>query len=146
MYALEYAGSNRVELEKVLEHYKDSNLKYRAACFLIENMPKYYSYKGWLLDTLRYWKATTDSFGNIKNKEVVKWEKYPLSTMDKVYDVHVITADYLIRNIEQAFDVWNKRSWNKNLSFEVSCTRCARTIEPLGPNIIAFFAFSPFPL
>lgn len=121
MYTLEYAGSNRVELEKVLEHYKDSNLKYRAACFLIENMPKYYSYKGWLLDTLRYWKATTDSFGSINNKEVVKWEKYPLSTMDKVYDVHVITADYLIRNIEQAFEVWNKRSWNKNLSFEDFC-------------------------
>lgn len=121
MYALEHAGTNRVELEKVLEYYKDSNLKYRAACFLIENMPKYYSYEGWLLDTLRYWKATTDSFGNINNKAVVKWEKYSPSIMDRIYDVHVITADYLIHNIEQAFEVWYKRSWNKNLSFEEFC-------------------------
>lgn len=121
MYALECAGTNRMELEKVLEHYQDSNLKYRAACFLIENMPKNYSYKGWLLDTLRYWKATTDSFGNINKKEVEKWNKYPLSTMDKVYDVNVITADYLIHNIDKAFDSWNKRPWNKNLSFEDFC-------------------------
>ena len=37
--ALELAGSNRGELEKVLIHYKDSGEKYKAACFLIENMP-----------------------------------------------------------------------------------------------------------
>ena len=37
-YALEFAGKNRIELEKVLEHYKSDSLKYRAACFLIKNM------------------------------------------------------------------------------------------------------------
>ena len=42
--ALEQAGTNRAELEKVLRHYRDDTLKYRAACFLIENMP-YHSYK-----------------------------------------------------------------------------------------------------
>lgn len=30
-YALEFAGENRGELEKVLEHYKDSGLKQDAA-------------------------------------------------------------------------------------------------------------------
>lgn len=119
--ALELAESNRGELEKVLLHYKDSGQKYDAACFLIENMPKCYSYKGWLIDTLRYWKATTDSFGNIDNKQVVKWEKYPASMMNKEYDIHVITADYLIRNIDQAFEAWKKRPWNKNLSFDDFC-------------------------
>ena len=118
---LDLAGNNRSELEKVLIHYKDSGEKYDAACFLIENMSKCYSYKGWLLDTLRYWKSTTDSFGNIDNKQVVKWEKYPASMMDKEYDIHVITADYLIRNIDQAFEVWKKRPWNKNLSFDEFC-------------------------
>ena len=51
-YALEFAGKNRTELEKVLEHYKGDAMKYRAACFLIENMPRWYSYDGWQLDTL----------------------------------------------------------------------------------------------
>lgn len=119
--ALELAGGNRGELEKVLEHYKDSGEKYNAACFLIENMPKCYSYKGWLLDTLRYWKATTDSFGVIDQKQVEKWGKYSASMMDKEYDIHVITADYLIRNIDQAFEAWKKRPWNKNLSFDDFC-------------------------
>lgn len=36
--ALEYAGDNRKELEKVLEHYRGDEMKYRAARFLIENM------------------------------------------------------------------------------------------------------------
>ena len=39
-YALEFAGENRGELEKVLEHYNDSGLKQDAARFLIENMPR----------------------------------------------------------------------------------------------------------
>ena len=42
-YALEFAGENRRELEKVLEYYSDDSLKFRAACFLIENMPRWYA-------------------------------------------------------------------------------------------------------
>ena len=38
-YALECAATNKGELEKVLEYYKDEPEKYKAACFLIENMP-----------------------------------------------------------------------------------------------------------
>lgn len=41
--ALLQSGSNRPELEKVLSHYKDDPMKYRAACFLIEHMPSKYS-------------------------------------------------------------------------------------------------------
>lgn len=32
------SGNNRPELEKVLRHYEDDGQKYRAACFLIENI------------------------------------------------------------------------------------------------------------
>lgn len=49
---LVFAGSNRAELEKVLEHYKDAPLKLQAAIYLIENMPLYYTYKGNDLDSL----------------------------------------------------------------------------------------------
>ena len=34
-FALRYAGENRVELEKVLDHYRNDSLKYRAVVFLI---------------------------------------------------------------------------------------------------------------
>lgn len=51
--ALSQAGENRVELEKVLYRYQSNpsdSLKYRAARFLIENMPSYTYYKGKLLE------------------------------------------------------------------------------------------------
>ncbi len=42
--ALQCAGQNRQELEKVLEYYQNDSLKYRTACFLIENMSRHFSY------------------------------------------------------------------------------------------------------
>ena len=46
--ALEQAGSNREEMEKVLAHFKDDpdTLKYSAAVFLVENMPYHYTQDG----------------------------------------------------------------------------------------------------
>lgn len=46
---MELAGENRPELEAVLQHYstdKADSLKYRAARFLIENLPLHYGYAG----------------------------------------------------------------------------------------------------
>jgi hypothetical protein len=43
--ALKLAGDNRSELETVLNHYKHNpadSLKYKATCFLIENMPVHF--------------------------------------------------------------------------------------------------------
>ncbi len=44
-YALDFAGTNRTELESVLEHYKDDPEKLAAAKFLIENMPAHISHR-----------------------------------------------------------------------------------------------------
>lgn len=41
--ALELAKDSKLKLEKVLLHYKGESLKLKAAIFLIENMPQYYS-------------------------------------------------------------------------------------------------------
>lgn len=60
-----YSKGNRTELEKVLYYYQQDatdSLKYKAACFLIENMPyhsythgeqleKYKKYYAWLKDS-----------------------------------------------------------------------------------------------
>lgn len=47
--ALERAGENRIELERVLRHYSEEDkdsLKWEAARFLIENMPGHLSIGG----------------------------------------------------------------------------------------------------
>lgn len=42
-HILALAGNNRYELEKLLEYYKENDLKYKAACYLIENLEDKYS-------------------------------------------------------------------------------------------------------
>jgi hypothetical protein len=126
--ALQFAGSNRPELEKVLKYYSSPNdsLKYQAAVFLIKNMPYYYSYKSEklklyqkeLYPTAIKKKCTGDEafqmlvkkYGHLDSKE-----------FQIVYDAHVITADYLIRNIEHAFKVWHEKTWGKHVSFDDFC-------------------------
>ena len=46
--SLDFSDSNRPELEKVIEYFKDdpNPLKYKAAQFLIKNMPYHISYYG----------------------------------------------------------------------------------------------------
>ena len=42
-HTLSMAGLNKSELEKVLVHYQNDELKYRAACFLIANMDVHFN-------------------------------------------------------------------------------------------------------
>lgn len=51
-HALDAAGKNRQELEKVLAHYKDDSLKLNAAQFLINNMQYYYYFESKKCDFL----------------------------------------------------------------------------------------------
>lgn len=115
--ALNFAGDNRKELEKVLEHYKNEPEKLEAARFLIRNMPHWYSYEGWQLDSVKQVLAS----GNISKEATEQWRHTSFYSLPKVYDSHIITAGYLIENIDMAFDVWKKYPWNKTLGFDDFC-------------------------
>ena len=122
--ALEFASKNRGELEKVLEHYKDDSQKLEAAKFLIRNMPHWYSYEGAPLDSLKNILATAyknPKVGDMSEIGGSQWRYYPFESLPKVYDAQVIKADYLIDNIDKAFDDWKRYPWNKHLSFEDFC-------------------------
>lgn len=119
-YALEFAGENRRELEKVLEYYSNDSLKYRAACFLIENMPRWYAYDGWQLDTLEVL-MRKDREGNLSKEDKMRWNGFDYHTLNKIYDSKVITSEYLIENIDLAFQEWKNRPWNRTLSFDDFC-------------------------
>lgn len=134
-HALRFAGDNRIELEKVLWHYSEDSLKYKAACFLIENMPYYYSYKNERIDQYQkeYYRLAEENNGSGDRAIQILQQKYGFLNPDeyeKVYDAHVITADYLIDNIEWAFRVWKEKAWNQNLRFEDFC----ETILPYRVN------------
>ena len=123
-WALKQAGKNRAELEKVLEHYSANpadSLKLKAAQFLIENMPYHYTSAHALLDSFRVHIAShTPGATTIPNFE----KRFgPLSAIkhQPVSDIHVMTADYLISNIDFSFYLWQKAPWGKHVSFKHFC-------------------------
>ena len=129
-YALEFAGKNRTELEKVLVHYAEEPEKLAAARFLIENMPYHYGYSSWQLDSIK--QVFTEAIQRksislldnrlvLEEKVVQRWKPFAHMKGPKIYDAHIITADFLIENIDLSFNVWKKYPWNKHLSFEDFC-------------------------
>lgn len=122
--ALDFAGSNRSELEIVLAHYKNdiNPLKLRAAEFLIENMPYYYYQKDKMIDSLKTIKfQNKDQRTRVQDDIVDKWKHVSYTSVPKVYDAHIITAELLIKNIDFSFRVWESSKWNKHYSFEEFC-------------------------
>jgi len=121
--ALDFAGDNRGELEKVLMHYKNDPLKYKAACFLIENMPQHYSYVIPYYDKWKKLKIKAVLGKNFSKKDSLKAQTMTkeLKNLKIMYDSKIITADYLIKNIDFSFKIWNERSWKNLYSFDEFC-------------------------
>ena len=126
-FALERAGENRRELEQVLEHYKNDSLKYRAACFLIKNMPGHYSYCGKITNT--YNKQIDSIILQTQKEGRYHDTPYLANRIDRISKIHentsfpiqedirIITADFLIQNIEQAFHLWEDAPWSRHFKF-----------------------------
>lgn len=126
--ALSMAGENRSELEKVLAYYENDLLKYRAAVFLIENMPYHYSYKDTAYINAYYneldsvFTITQNAENELKDSLFKKVkEKYPGDGLIRVSDVTIITSAFLIDNIERAFTHWQTEPWAAHLGFEEFC-------------------------
>ncbi|MDD4051109.1 MAG: transglutaminase-like domain-containing protein [candidate division Zixibacteria bacterium] len=128
--ALDSAGTNRGELEKVLAHYAASGdtLKFMAAYFLIGNMEGHsyvtYSLKDTTdnvvpFDPLVYptYEGLTASFDTLEKKYgVLDYKKKDVND-----DLRTITADLLIMHIDYAFRAWKEKPWAKHLTFDQFC-------------------------
>lgn len=124
---LDSAGSNRTELEAVLNHYRnvDNNpQKLRAAEFLIENMPAHYSYAG--TQIYEYYDYAARILAN-KSLSPEQQRDNLLSITDLKYrdlpshtvpDAQIIKADYLIKNIDTSYDGWVNNDWASQLTFD----------------------------
>lgn len=126
-YVFKLAGKNASELEKVLEHYKNDKdpLKLRAAKYLILNMPGHCSYTGESL--VHYYNDAYKiifSDSNTLDEQVSRLNdlmRKNIMGFKKVEDCSIITAKYLINNIDDAFNDWRNGSYAKNISFEEFC-------------------------
>lgn len=119
---LEYAGDNRIELLKVLDHYRKENdsLKLKAAIFLIQNMPQHYTLTG---PTIQAYAERIYNFnGTIDTHIANEWWKglkEASPQFDAVYDIKTLKSDFLIHNIDKAFEIWEKTPWRKDVNFEM---------------------------
>lgn len=128
--ALNDAGQNRHELESVLTHYSSNpadSQKLRAAKFLIENMPghcgyeleKMQKYCEIVVPLQKAW-LTGEQKKEVINETYKKFIKEH-GRIEVVEDIKVITAEYLIYNIELAFDQWENHTWARHLDFDQFC-------------------------
>ena len=121
-YALQQAGENRTELEKVLQHYADDPQKLQAAEYLITYMPwhhsmynpglkYYYRLAGKVLSSGLPPQVQADSLRDYCDSHL-------MNAMDEtVSDVKIVRSDYLIYSIDKAFEAWKDRPWNSQVTF-----------------------------
>lgn len=126
--SLNLSGDNRGELEAVLDHYADDPEKLEAAKFLIENMPGHYSYAdtakvGRFYDALdSLLDVMADSSGAAVHKAVMDlYRDHAADRFAMVEDIKVISADFLIGNIDRAFEQWRTVPWCRSLDFDQFC-------------------------
>ncbi|MCB9903865.1 MAG: transglutaminase domain-containing protein [Planctomycetes bacterium] len=122
------ADKNRTELEMVLGHYRRLRdpQKLEAARFLVANMSEH--------GFVRY--DLTDSDGNALGFDARRFANLDaaqreLDRLEALHpgadfqrtrfdrDVETITAEFLIENIELAFEAWRTKPWAQQVSFEV---------------------------
>ncbi|WP_146212774.1 hypothetical protein [Dysgonomonas alginatilytica] len=141
--ALELAGDNRAELEIVLNHYKNKDRKkYEAACFLISNMQYHSSKNTIILDSAYYsFFFQTDSLYNtiyqnykisdirsfkpkgyddLRKLKRHEFSTIPLPKIEKntLTDLQRVKSEFLLDNIDQAFEVWENNPLLKDMQFD----------------------------
>ena len=128
--ALEKAGDNRPELEKSIAHYVQlgDSLKLEALYYLLSSIESHNYMTFELVDTS----------GNVIELNVLDYPNFEtiiadLDSIEKVRgeldfrkketieDVNTIASDFLINNIESAFQAWQTKPWAKGMSFENFC-------------------------
>lgn len=123
--ALEEAGENRLELLKVIDHYQNvdnsDSLKLKAALFLIENMRGHGTVWSEAIDTFRNRVAEADSLLTMEPLNTW-WDElaknhHPILKRDLNY----VKADFLIQNIDGAFQAWQEAPWQKEIDFGLFC-------------------------
>nr|WP_306562557.1 hypothetical protein [Bacteroides intestinalis] len=129
--ALLSAGNNRENLIAVLEHYKSKDSeKYAAACFLIANMPYHksdvslsipstYSHYFSKIDSIYQVNPNININDSIQQILAAEYATLlPPKTTIGQKDIEILTKDFLILNIDAAFEEWHHSPLLRNLSFD----------------------------
>lgn len=123
--ALELAGDNRIELEKVLRRYDTVPDRLEAAKWLIMNMPLHYTSEGdELVKYRRYFEVAADH--SLDHQAIVDsldelYGRPDLSKLRCVPDITTVDSAFLVSHIDAAFAARESRPWGKNVRWEEFC-------------------------
>lgn len=131
---LRMADNNRIELQKVLDHYQHlgDNEKYKAARYLIGNIPGHFSYD---TSDLYIYRPVIDKISSLRAKGISDAgiisklvnplmdsliRVHPLSNVysNTKNDVTSIKSELLIKTIEQAFDSYRHNPFKDSIQFD----------------------------
>jgi hypothetical protein len=134
---MEQAGDNRIELEKVLNYYRQSGdeQKRKAAEFLVSYMDyNKFSYEGEIIN--RY-DTLFSIYQSLREKGILvgdppvimqtwdslgkKYGRINPSQLDKKRDYSHLKAEFLINNIEEAFTAWKTSFLYDSCHFDLFC-------------------------
>lgn len=133
--SLNLSFNNKIELEKVLTHYKNDSLKLKAAEFLITNMPGSFSKNPEILEICTPFYIEYDSLAKeyqyTMNTErgrkidslwsVFSTRNPQLRNLPLQLDLETISSEQLIAEIELAFKSWQENVYTKDCSFDEFC-------------------------
>lgn len=122
------AKKNQEEIRKVIRHYSSDPLKSKAVRFLIANMVDQYHYEGKGIGQMNHTFLIMDSLLRSGHGIFDKsWDSiqaiHPppgMETVKPVRDIETLRSDFLIKNIDLAFNTWHY-PWARGLSFEEFC-------------------------
>ncbi|MDE5611095.1 MAG: hypothetical protein K2I90_03645, partial [Odoribacter sp.] len=126
--ALRRSGNNREQLEQVLRHYArhpSDSLKYRAARFLIENMPGHGWYDGPELETYCRWVDSV--YADKEHACRAMFHELGLQWQDvsgeSVFheDVEYLDSTFLITHIDSTFSRAFRCPWLQEVAFDEFC-------------------------
>lgn len=123
--ALEEAGDNRLELLRVIDHYRNvdnaDSLKLKAALFLIENMRGHGTMWSEAVDTFRSRVAQSDTPVAMKQMNLW-WDELAKNHRPVLrQDLNHVKASFLIQNIDGAFKAWREAPWREEIDFDLFC-------------------------
>lgn len=116
--SLEIAAENESEIQKALDYFPEESEERNALRFLVERMINHNSYDGNANMELCKLIRTTEDFDFKK----IEWDFLSRIKEPKPHpDLTKVSADYLIKNVAEAYDTWINCPWKDEVDFSHFC-------------------------
>lgn len=126
---LQKAAKNKHEMERVLAYFSrlpEDSLKYKAAYFLIENMPDHVTrssieMRQYLLQINKELKNVTWDERLLARLLFLRFSDSSLKKLQSTEDIETLTSDFLIAHIESVFRQKDSCTWLQDIDFNDFC-------------------------